>query len=51
MQDQFLYFVHGRQKLKWAEESGGLGHVLVAGEKNGLTPSVAVLLNAHLKHS
>lgn len=36
MQDQFLYFVHGRQKLKWTEESGVLGHVLVAGEKMGL---------------
>lgn len=21
IQDQFLYFVHGRQKLKWVEES------------------------------
>lgn len=36
MQDQFLCFVHGRQKLKWAEESGILGHVLLAGEKMDL---------------
>lgn len=33
VQDQFLYFVNGRQKLKWAEESGLLRHVLVAGKK------------------
>lgn len=33
MQDQFLYFVHSRQKFKWAGESGLLGHILVAGKK------------------
>jgi len=33
VQDQFLYFVHGGEKLKWAEENGLLGHLLVAGKK------------------